>query len=75
MKLIVIEIGLFIFLLLTLIYLFKYRKDKYVFSKYIVTLLSLGFLTMAVFAAIVDDIQFVAIGITMFGYFLGYFYE
>ena len=71
----VIKLSIFIFLLLTLIYLFKYRKDKYVFSKYIVILLSLGFLAIAVVAAIVDDIQFVAIGITMFGYFLGYFYE
>lgn len=71
----VIKLSIFIFLLFTLIYLFKYRKEKYVFSKYIVTLLSLGFLAIAVVAAIADDIQFVAIGITMFGYFLGYFYE
>lgn len=71
----VIKLSIFILLLFTIFYLFKYRRDKYVFHRYFTILLSLGFLAMAVFAAIADDIQFVAIGITIFGYFLGYFYE
>lgn len=71
----IIKISIFIFLIFTLIYLYKYRKEKYVFSKYIVTIISIGFFTIAILSAIVDDIQSLAIGVTLFGYFLGYFYE
>ena len=74
MKLI-IEISIFIFLLFTLFYLYKYRKDKYVFIRYFTILLSLGFFAIALFAAIADDILFVTIGVIWFGYFLGYFYD
>lgn len=70
-----IKLSILIFMVFTLIYLFKYRKDKYIFGKYIAIILSLGFLAMTIIAAIVDDIQFVAIGVTFCGYFLGYFYE
>lgn len=71
----IIKISIFIFLIFTLIYLYKYRKEKYVFSKYIVTIISIGFFAIAILSAIVDDIQSLAIGVTLFGYFLGYFYE
>lgn len=71
----VIKLSIFIFLLFTLFYLYKYIKERYVFSKYIVTIISIGFFAIAILSAIVDDIQTLAIGVTLFGYFLGYFYE
>ena len=71
----VIKLSIFILLLFTIFYLFKYRRDKYVFHRYFTILLSLGFFAMAFLAAIADDILFVSIGVVWFGYFLGYFYE